>query len=154
MFDIKFGALLPWTFRLLASCAFILGLSVLPVNLWIGIPLSVLSFFALVAYEGTEINSTNKTYREYTSFLFFKAGKFQPYTDINKIFINRSKESQKMYTAHTLHSSTFEDVVYNAWLKFSNGEKIHLLKSKSKDRLMRVLKPLSEAIQVEITDHS
>lgn len=154
MIDIKYGLLLPWTFRLLAACAIILGLSAWQTNPWVTIVIGVAGFFALVAHEGTEINPATKTYREYTSFFFFKTGRFKPYAEIELIFINRAKESQQMYTAHTTHSSTFENMVYNAYLKFSNGEKIHLQKTKNKEKLMAVLKPLSEAVQVEVTDNT
>ncbi|MBX2944334.1 MAG: hypothetical protein KF725_00770 [Cyclobacteriaceae bacterium] len=154
MIDIRFGLLLPWTFRLLAACAMILGLSAWQTNPWVTVVIGVVGFFALVAHEGTEINPATKTYREYTSFFFFKTGRFKSYTEIELIFINRAMESQQMYTAHTTHSSTFENMVYNAYLKFSNGEKIHLQKIKNKEKLMAVLKPLSEAVQVEVTDNT
>jgi hypothetical protein len=154
MIDIKYGLLLPWTFRLLAACAIILGLSAWQTNQWITVVVGILGFLALVAYEGTEINPTTKTYREYTSFFFFKTGKFEPYDSIEKIFINRSKESQQLYTARTSHSATFEYDYYNAYLKFSNGEKIHLQKTKNKAELMAVLRPLSEGVQVEVTDNT
>lgn len=35
MINIKYGLLLPWTFRLLAACAIILGLSAWQTNSWI-----------------------------------------------------------------------------------------------------------------------
>lgn len=154
MINIKYGLLLPWTFRLLAACAIILGLSAWQTNPWVTLVIGVAGFFALVAHEGTEINPHNKTYREYTSFFFFKTGRFKPYPEIELIFINGAKESQQMYAAHTTHSSTFENMVYNAYLKFSNGEKIHLQKTKNKEKLMATLRPLSQAVQVEVTDNT
>jgi hypothetical protein len=154
MIDIKYGLLLPWTFRLVAACAVILGLSAWQTNPWVTIIIGVAGFFALVAHEGTEIDPANKTYREYTSFFLFKTGKFEPYDHIEKIFINRSKESQQLYTARTSHSATFEYDFYNAYLKFSNGEKIHLQKTKNKEKLMDTLKPLSEAVAIEVTDNT
>ncbi|MBX2961414.1 MAG: hypothetical protein KF687_02810 [Cyclobacteriaceae bacterium] len=154
MIDIKYGLLLPWTFRLLAACAIILGLSAWQTNPWVTIVIGVVGFFALVAHEGTEINPENKTYREYTSFFVFKTGRFKSYAEIELIFINRAKESQQMYTAHTTHSSTFENMVYNAYLKFSNGEKIHLQKTKDKERLMTKLKPLCDTLGVDLIDNT
>jgi hypothetical protein len=59
-----------------------------------------------------------------------------------------------MYAPRTSTSSTLEYAVYNAYLKFSNGEKIHLQKTKNKEKLMATLKPLSEAVRVEVTDNS
>lgn len=154
MIDIKYGPLLPWTFRFVATCAMIVGLSAWQTNPWVTITIGIAGFFALVAHEGTEINPANNTYRQYTSFLFFKTGKFEFYDQVEKIFINRSKESQQLYTAHTSHSATFKYDFYNAYLKFSNGEKIHLQKNKNKEKLMATLKPLSETVRVEVTDNS
>jgi hypothetical protein len=154
MIDIKYGLLLPWTFRLLAACAVILGLSAWQTIPWVTIIIGIAGFFALVTHEGTEFNPANKTYREYTSFFFFKTGKIESYDHIEKIFINRSKESKQMYAPRTSMSSTLEYAVYNAYLKFSNGEKIHLQKTKNKEKLMATLKPLSEAVRVEVTDNS
>lgn len=49
MINIKYGLLLPWTFRLLAACAIILGLSAWQTNLWVTLVIGVAGFFALVA---------------------------------------------------------------------------------------------------------
>lgn len=154
MINIKFGPLFPWHFRLLAIVALILSLGLIPENIWAGIFTSLLGLLALVAHEGTEINLANKTYREYRSFLFLKTGKLMSCPEIEKIFINKSEESQTIYSAHTMHSSTFEGIVYNAYLKFSNGKKIHLLKTKNKHKLINKLKSLSEIAHIEITDNS
>ncbi|MBN8576162.1 MAG: hypothetical protein J0L66_04435 [Cytophagales bacterium] len=151
---VKFGPLLPWTFRLLAACVIIFGLKVWQTSPWIAIIMGAIGLFAIVASEGTEINLVQKTYREYTSFGLFKTGKFHPYDSVEKIFINSSRESQKMYTAHTLHSSTFKSIYYNAYLKFANGEKIHLKKETDKEVLIQKLKPLSKAVEIEIVDNS
>lgn len=154
MIDIKFGLLFPWTFRFLAAIALIFGFVLIRESFWAGIMPIAAGFITLTAHEGTEINLSNKTYREYISLLLFKTGKFVPYTKIEKIFINASIENQRIYTAHTSHSSTFNNIFYNAYLKFTNGEKIHLCKTKSKDKLMHTLKSLSEAAGVQITDNS
>ena len=59
-----------------------------------------------------------------------------------------------MYTARTSHSATLENDFYNALLKFSNGEKIHLQKTKNKEKLMATINPLSEAVLFEVTDNT
>jgi hypothetical protein len=58
-----------------------------------------------------------------------------------------------MYAPRTSTSSTLEYAVYNAYLKFSNGEKIHLKKARDKNKLAQILKPLSEAVGIDITVH-
>lgn len=155
MIDIKSGPLFPWHFRFVGLILLVSSLPLFISNLLLALLLLVVGLAIVSAYEGTEIDSALKVYREYTSFfLLIKAGKFERYVDVEKVFITKSTESQQMYTAHTTQSSTFENVVYNAYVKFSTGEKIHLLREKYKDKLIKKLKTLSESLQVEIVDHA
>jgi hypothetical protein len=154
MIDIKFGSLFPWQFRFLAIAVIILAFAIIQDQLWVSIVLIVGSFFTLTSYEGTEINVRNKTFRSYTAFFFIKTGAFEKYAEVEKLFINRGSDSQKIYTAHTLQSATFKNTVYNAFLKFSNGEKVHLLRSKDRDALIKKLAPLETALKTEIVNVS
>jgi hypothetical protein len=154
MLDIKSSALFPWQFRVMAVLAIVVALVIVQNHLVISLVLLLLGIFCLVSYEGTEVNITNKTFREYTSFLFIKTGKFQVYPELEKIYITKSKQSQQVFTAHTTHSSVFENVVYNAYLKFTSGEKVHLMSRKDKDKLMKVLHPLSQKLSLDVVDHS
>lgn len=154
MIDIKSGSLFPWQFRIVAVLVIIAAIAIILDHFWVSSVLILAGVFALVSNEGTEVDVNNQTYREYTSFFFVKTGKFSPYSGAEKIFLTKGKRSQQMYTAHTTHSSVFENVVYNAYLKLSSGEKIHLLTGKDKDRVIKRLVPLSTGLNVEITDHT
>ncbi|GIV37075.1 MAG: hypothetical protein KatS3mg032_1454 [Cyclobacteriaceae bacterium] len=152
MIDIKYNWLFPWPYRLVTVCVPVYGIFVRPDSLLIILALGIFCALALTAHEGTEINTITRTYREYTSFLFFKTGKFTAYNAIEKIFINTSRESEKMYTAHTLHAAVFSSVYYNAWLKMDDGQKILLKKSKDKQKLKEVLTPLCQAADLKVVD--
>lgn len=154
MIDIKSGPLFPWQFRLVAVLAIIGAVAIFQDHYWVSAVLILVGVIGLVSYEGTEVNAENKTFREYTSLLFIKTGKFSNYLEVEKIYITRSKQSQQMYTAHTTHSSVFEDVVYNAFLKFESGEKVHLLTSKDKDKLVKVLEPLCKKLTMDVVDYA
>jgi len=155
MIDIKSGPLVPWHFRFVGLLVLVVGIALLLSKLLLAFILIVIGLFFVSAYEGTEIDEAKKVYREYTSFFFLmKTGKTEGYESIERLFITRGKESQQMYTAHTTHSSTFENVVYNGYVKFSNGEKIHLLSEKNKDKLIKKLIPLKEALSIDIVDHA
>jgi len=154
MIDIRFGFLFPWTFRLVALIALIGAFGIFPTYLIWSLVLFLASVFVLVASEGTEFDTRNNRYREYSVYFFLKTGTFNPCPPIEKIYITKGKESQIMHTAHTNHSSTFESTVHNGYLKFSSGEKIHLLRTKNKENLLEILAPLSEGLKVEIVDHS
>lgn len=153
--NIRYGYYFPWQFRLVAALvvvgAFALSArNVVVASVFIGIALLVIT-----AGEGTMINVANKTYQEYTSFLFFlKVGHDIKYESLDKIFINSSKVSQRVYTAHTLSSTIHSKRVYNAFLKLSDGEKIKLLANSDKDQLMRKLTPAAHTLGIRIEDHN
>ncbi len=152
MIDVKFGALFPWQFRFLALLFIIAGIVLIQSHVWVSLGLIVAAAFIITAYEGTEIDINNNTFRGYTAYFFIKTGKFENYVRAEDLFITKSKQSQQMYTAHTTHSSTFKDVVYHAYLKRLQGEPIHLLSSKNKETLIKKLAPLREGLKVEIVD--
>jgi hypothetical protein len=150
MIDIKFGALFPWQFRFLALLFIFVGFVLIQNHVLISLSLITAAAFIITAYEGTEINMNNNTFRGYTAFFFFKTGKFENYTKAESLFITKSIQSEQIYTAHTTHSSTFKDVVYHAYLKRVHGEPIHLLSSKNREKLIKKLAPLSEGLNMEI----
>ncbi len=154
MIDIKSGYLLPWQFRLAALLASVLAIAIIQHQPWLAVVLIFGATFSLTSYEGTEIDTVHKKYREYTAWFFIKTGDFENFTEAERIFITQGKESQQLYTAHTTHSSTFENVVYHAYLKFSDTEKLHLLSTKSKPDLILKTEPLSKALKVEVVDYT
>ena len=154
MIDIKFGNLFPWHFRFLAVLGIIGALGIITLTYIGAALLFLISFFVLVSSEGTEIDLANKALREYTSFILFKTGKFKRFEQPEKIFITRGKESQAMHTAHTNHSSAYDQIFFNGFLKLSSGEKIQLLREKDKDQLIKKLRPLSDGLKIDIVDHS
>ena len=154
MIDLRFGFLFPWHFRLIALLAVIGAFGILQSYLFWSLILFLVGALVLSAAEGTEINTTNNTYREYTSYLFMKTGKFSSIPTVEKLFITKGSETQVMHTAHTNQSSTFENVIHNGYLKFASGEKIHLLRDKKKERVVQKLAPLSKVFKIEIIDHS
>jgi hypothetical protein len=154
MIDLRFGFLFPWHFRVIGLLALIGALGIFQsYPIW-SLILFLISGLILSAAEGTELNIANNSFREYTSYLFIKTGKFNRIPPVEKLFITKGTETQVMRTAHTNHSSTFENVVYNGYLKFASGEKIHLLRDKKKDSLIQKLAPLSEGLKVDTIDHS
>lgn len=153
MIDIKCGRLFPLPFFVLGGAVFLAGVGSMAHLPWIAIILILLGATVLTAYEGTEISPHTKTLREYNSFLFFlKKGNRRKYASIEKIFINSAKVSQRIYTAHTLNSSTFTNVEYNAWLKLGDGSKIFLASDRRKSRLLKRFEVIAKALNTELTD--
>lgn len=153
--DIKSGSLFPWHFMLIAGIFLLAGFGLIAERPLLSLTLIVTSLFILSGYAGTEIDLNNSSFREYRSFFFFfKGGKRQKFNSMEKIYINKSRVAQKVYTAHTNHSSVFSNVEYNAWLKLDDGRKIHLLSKSDKSKLIRILNRVSHSLQVRVDDQT
>ena len=150
--DIRCGRLFPFQFQVIAIVFLIGSVATFYLNPVIALLLILISVVILTAHEGTEINSSARTYREYNSFLFIRSGQHKKYSGIEKIFINSEKVSQKMYTPHTLDSSTFRHINYNAWLKFDNGVKVHLMSKKDKEALLGMLGKIAMFLNTSVVD--
>ena len=152
--DVKSGTLFPMPFLVLGAICFIAGAVVFVNHPIIAIVLIVGGILILTSYEGTEIDPSSRTYREYNSFLFIKKGKAKNYQGIEKIFINSAKVSQRVYTAHTSASATFSNIEYNAYLKFKEGEKVFLLSGKDKTKLLKKLRDISRSLNTSVVDNT
>jgi hypothetical protein len=144
----------PWQAKLIGALLLMIAIGTLTNYWWLSTILFIGAVFLFTGHSGTEIDGINKTFREYNSYLFVKFGETKKYNGIEKIFINGSKESQTMYTAHTTSSTTFTHLVYDAYLKFDNGEKIFLTGRKDKNKLIRVLEPVVKRLTVQVVDNT
>lgn len=149
-FDFKFGFYFPWTFRFLGALSAV-GAVFLLINFnWLGLPLLLLGLVALFSYEGVEIDHLKKTCKEYTSWLVYKTGERVSYKTIEKVYINKKLETQRMYSAHTNKSALFTREVFDAYLKFSSGEKILLLSKKNKPDLLKRIERFTKSLDVPL----
>ena len=148
--DVKYGSLFPWTFRLVALLISIFAISLIIDRTVVAIILLILCGFVLTGTEGTVINTLSSTYMEYKSFYFIKWGAKIKYPEMEKLYVTSTKSKQKMYTAHTLHSSTFEKVDYHGFLKFTDDTTIKLLSRRKKQTLLEQLQKISDELQVPL----
>ncbi len=152
--DLKGEKLFPFQFQILGLVLIVAGIGLIIIHILLSITLVLIGVTVLTAYAGVEVDRSKGTYREYNSFLFIKNGKYKRYEGIEKIFINSQKVSQKIYTPHTLSSSTFNNMEYNAYLKFDDGTKIYLTCDKNKNTLMDKLKKPAELLKAVIIDNT
>lgn len=152
--DIKSGSLFPWQFQFLGAIVFVIGLALIFERTLLSILLLFASVFILSAYSGTEINKQENVYREYMSFFLIKSGKQVKFGGIDKIFINSSKITQRFHSAHTTQSSIFTSEEFNAYLKFDDGTKIHLVSKRNKKRLNKMLEKTSAFLHVPVVDNT
>ena len=104
-------------------------------------------------YYGVEINAVKKKYRTFNSILFFKKGSWESFDDVEKIFVNSSFSSQKVYTRVT-DGPIIRKKFYNAYIKFKAGENVFLTSRKTKNSIFKKLRRLSVQIGMKITDHT
>ena len=150
---VRFGNLFPWIFLTVAAVILVMALFTMAARPILSICLILVSGLVLTAQEGTEIDKSMRRYREYKSFFFIKSGRWMNYKQVEKIFVNSSKSSQRLYTAHTTKSSIFENIDYNGFLKFSDNKKVHLLKKRKKAELLKALNPIARFLEVPVEDN-
>ncbi|HEY4653437.1 MAG TPA: hypothetical protein VIH22_02925 [Cyclobacteriaceae bacterium] len=144
----------PWQAQLLGALFIIGAIATVITIWWLAAILLLCGLLLVTGHSGTVFNRRERTYVEYNSYLFIRSGEVERYDRVEKIFVNAAQESQKMYTAHTLDSSTFHHTVYNAYLKFDNGKKIFLTSSRKKTALMNRLKRIAEFLETAVEDYS
>ncbi|HMP99174.1 MAG TPA: hypothetical protein PKC24_05285 [Cyclobacteriaceae bacterium] len=142
----------PWHVKFLGVLFLLGAILIIPDNWWLTALLMILALLFLTIHSGTEVNVRNKTLREYNSYLFIRVGETESYNEIERIFINSSKVSEKIYTPRTLNSSTFHSVIYKAYLKLDDDRKIFLTSKKNKEKLIQFLNPVATTLRTELVD--
>jgi hypothetical protein len=144
----------PWYVKLLGFFLLIGALAVLYSYWWISAILLLIGILLLSWHSGVEIDFSNTTFREYNSYFFYKTGIADKYETVEKVYINQSVVSQTMYTAHTSSSSTFRNVVFNAWIKFNDGRKVFLGSHRNKEKLVKRLNALLLNERIALEDYT
>lgn len=152
--DIRYGYLVPWYFRLIGVILVIVAIAGFMVNPLLAILFVMVGVLLATSFSGTDIDIEKNRYKEYNTYFFIKSGDENYYSGIEKIFINSAKSSQKIYTAHTLNSKTFDDIIYNAYVKFDEGKKIQILQSKNKEDLLDQLNTVAKFLNTNIQDNT
>ncbi|MCC5930553.1 MAG: hypothetical protein JJU28_15000 [Cyclobacteriaceae bacterium] len=144
----------PWQVKLVGVFLLIVALAVFTSYWWISIILLLTGVLLLTWHSGVEIDLINRTFREYNSYFLYKTGIAEKFDAIEKVYINQSTVSQTMYTAHTSSSSTFRNIVFNAWLKFNDTHKIFLGNHRNKEKLIKSLNSLLMRELIELDDYT
>ena len=152
--DIKSGPLFAFQFLVLGGVFLLAGIIAAGPYLLVGAALVLIGTVILTAHEGTEISPDARVYREYNSFLFIKTGAGKKYDRIEKIFVNPGRVTRRYYTAHTSSSSTFTDMEYNGYVKFSDGVKVFLLSGRNRDKVITRLKGVADSLNIPFQDNT
>jgi len=111
-----------------------------------------LSMFIFITKYGIEIDLQNKTYLEYLLLFGYKKGVLNSFQTIESIYITGGNKTTKMHLRG--HASYLTKKEYNAYIKFSEDEKIHLMDSEKKAEVEKLLKQMSKDLSVDCFDYS
>lgn len=150
--DFKTSGYFPWPVIFLGFILAFIGLGLLPTSIIIGIILLLVSVVIFTTHYRFSIDLDNKLYHDYLWFLGFKFGDKRKFETIAYIFIKKNTVSQKMYGR--VASSTISTEVSDAYLKFSETDKIHLFTRSNKKALIQKIKPLASNLNLDILDYS
>lgn len=151
IFSIHHSQLFPWHFQFLAALAFIGAFPLFGINVYTGAAFLAGSLFVFTGSSGLQIDPANKRYREYYSFFFLKTGSWNQYQEIEKLYINTSRVSQRMHS-RAGNSATYSDTKFNGYIKFDNGEKIQLFSKRNKSAVLAGVNDIASQLNVHVED--
>ncbi len=112
-----------------------------------------IGLFLLAGTQMLEIDKEQRRYRSVVSlFGLINFGGWKLYFSLENIFIKQSRASQRMGMGPI--ENTVKSVVFDAYLKISDSEKIYLGSNKSKKRLLKKVEPLKVYLEIPIVDLS
>lgn len=130
----------------------IIGLVAITLNLIVAIILCFGSLIIFTTHYRLQLDLDNKVYHDYVWVLGMKHGEKGRFDRIEYLFVKKSKVSQTMYSRGA--SSTIKKELYDGYLKFSNGKKIHLSTKENKADLIANLKGMGTQLNVRVIDYS
>jgi hypothetical protein len=144
-------AYFPLQVKIVAVALIIVGFVAMINSLWIGVVVLVASALALTTHYGIEIDTGKKTYREFVSLFGIPIGNDKSYYAIEYIFVRPNRETRTMHSRIT--SATITNDVYDAFLRFSEHEKIHLIRTNNRARLLKKVDLFAKTLGVEVVEY-
>ena len=150
----KHGAIAALHIRFFGILLVIIGLVIFYKIMALSIILILIGLVIAFSNSGVIINLENNTFQEYNSFFFFKTGENERFDKIDLLYINKNNKSQQMNSPRMTQTHVMKYVQYDAYIKFDNGDKLHLLTEKDKAKLFSKLEPVVKHVGIPITDNT
>ncbi len=139
--------------RFVGGMIAIAGLLVLAIKLYLGLAMLVTGAVLITSRYRLMIDFKNKTYHDYAWILGLKIGGERGVFDqLEYVFIKSSKVSQTMSSRY--QSTTVRREVFDAYLRFSENNKLHLLTRDSKEDLLKRTSEIAAKLGVQIVDYT
>jgi hypothetical protein len=129
-----------------------IGLWVIINQIIVGTIILGISVIIFSTHYRLNIDFAQKTFHDYVWILGIKHGEKGKFENLEYIFINKSKVSQTMSLKAV--STTLRKDVFDGYLKFSDGSKIHLMTMDDKADVIQKLKTISHKLNLKVIDYS
>lgn len=141
-----------YAFTLVTFCSTIVIVAKFP-NIFGFLVLLLLAFLLIMAWTSfylVEIDMDKKEYGDYTVVLGRKSGGVKPYPGIEDVFIKKFNTTQHVTSYGTGSQHHVKDVSYQAYLKFTNEDRLELVSDKDENRLVERLEPVVKKLRTSI----
>lgn len=152
VYNFKTSGYFPWHVMAVAILVAFLAFMFLSESILGSVTMLLVSTVILTTHYRLRIDFDKKEFHDYLWIAGFKSGYKGTFESPEYIFIKRSHVSQTMGLKAA--TSTIRKEVYDAYLKFSEDEKVHLLTKDNKKNLISKLRSIANTLQVKIIDHS
>lgn len=147
----KIGNSFPTTLVIVGVIAVLGSVVEMFTNPIIAIILFLVGLFICTSSYGTEIDVTNKKYREYGSIYGLKRGSWFDSNTMPFIAILRSRSGYRMYSTSNRSTTDTTDFYDVCLLNQSHRKKVVLMKFKSKDEALRFASNMESQLGVVLT---
>jgi hypothetical protein len=118
----------------------------------LGVPIFMTGLVVSTTHHRLIIDTDSKIYRDCVWFFGFNSGPKIKFDTIEYVFIKTSRESSTMYGR--VNRTTVDKRVFDAYLRFSETDKIHLATRDYKPNLLRKVQPIATRLSVPINDYT
>jgi hypothetical protein len=151
-FDFKTSGYFSGTIIFFGFLLIPVGLVAIADSVVLGVVLLFLSLIVLTTHYRLKVDPESKSFHDYLWVLGIKFGEKGTYETIEYLFIKKNKITQTMNMR--VVSSTIKKDMYDAYLKLSPDEKIHLFSKEDHSKAVDRLKQLSQKLRVKVVDYS
>lgn len=150
--DFKTSNYFSWHVHAMAAGLLIIALVIIEKSILGGLAILLLCAIIFTTHYRLRIDLDKREYRDYLWILGLKDGKKYSFVAIEYFFIKKNTVSQTMGLKAA--NTTIAKEVYDAYLKFSEEEKLHVVTANRKDKIVKKLVPVSTSLNIKILDYT
>ncbi|GCC51763.1 hypothetical protein SanaruYs_19920 [Chryseotalea sanaruensis] len=150
--DFKTSNYFSWHVHAMAAGLVIIALVVFAKSILGGFAILLVCAIIFTTHYRLKIDFEKKEYRDYLWIFGLKDGKKYSFDALAYFFIKTNRVSQTMGLKAA--NTTVVKEVYDAYLKFSDDEKLHVISSNTKAKILKKLIPVAENLNIKILDYT